>query len=48
MFQLSRRADYAIRAMVHLAGVPPGEVASVATIAQEQQVPAPFLAGIAT
>ena len=48
MFQLSRRADYATRAMVHLAGMPPGAVASVATIAQEQQVPAPFLAGIAT
>jgi Rrf2 family iron-sulfur cluster assembly transcriptional regulator len=42
----SRSAEYAIRAFVHLAQVPDGKYAMVKTIAEEEDIPAHFLAKI--
>ena len=42
----SRSAEYAIRAFVHLAQVPEGKFAMVKNIAQEEHIPAHFLAKI--
>ena len=42
----SRSAEYAIRAFVHLAQVPEGKFAMVKNIAQEERIPAHFLAKI--
>jgi len=42
----SRSAEYAIRAFVHLAQVPEGKFAMVKNIAQEEKIPAHFLAKI--
>jgi len=42
----SRSAEYAIRAFVHLAGLPAGEFAMVRNIAAESDIPAHFLAKI--
>lgn len=44
--QITRQADYAIRAILHLAQLPPGTRASTAQIAQAQQIPLTFLAKI--
>ena len=41
--QLTRTADYAIRVMIHLAGVPSGARISRETLAQWTQVPVEFL-----
>jgi len=40
----SRSAEYAIRAFVHLAQVPEGKYAMVKNIAEQEQIPAHFLA----
>src|SRR5512146_3148413 len=42
----SRSAEYAIRAFVHLAQVPEGEYAMVKNIAEQEEMPAHFLAKI--
>ena len=42
----SRSAEYAIRAFVHLAQVPEGKYAMVKNIAEQEQIPAHFLAKI--
>lgn len=42
----SRSAEYAIRAFVHLADVPPGKYAMVKQIAEQADIPAHFLAKI--
>jgi Rrf2 family protein len=42
----SRSAEYAIRAFVHLAQVPEGKYAMVKQIAEEERIPAHFLAKI--
>lgn len=42
----SRSAEYAIRAFVHLAQVPDGRFAMVKQIAQQEEIPAHFLAKI--
>jgi Rrf2 family protein len=42
----SRSAEYAIRAMVHMATLPPGEYAMVKHIAAEGAIPTHFLAKI--
>jgi Rrf2 family transcriptional regulator, iron-sulfur cluster assembly transcription factor len=42
----SRSAEYAIRAFVHLAQVPEGKYAMVKNIAQQEGIPAHFLAKI--
>ena len=40
----SRSAGYAIRALVHLAALPPGEYAMAKGIADQAAIPSPFLA----
>jgi Rrf2 family protein len=45
-FQLTRRADYAIRAMLALARIEEGERLSARQIAAEQAIPARFLPAI--
>jgi Rrf2 family protein len=42
----SRSADYAIRSFVHLARIPEGKFAMARHIAEEEQIPAHFLAKI--
>ena len=42
----SRSAEYAIRAFVHLAGVPDGKYAMVKHIAEQEEIPSHFLAKI--
>ena len=42
----SRSAEYAIRAFVHLAQIPEGKYAMVKNIAEQEQIPAHFLAKI--
>jgi Rrf2 family iron-sulfur cluster assembly transcriptional regulator len=42
----SRSAEYAIRAFVHLAQVPQGRYAMVKNVAEEEDIPAHFLAKI--
>jgi len=42
----SRSAEYAIRAFVHLAQVPDGKYAMVKNIAEQEEIPAHFLAKI--
>lgn len=44
--QITRQADYAVRAVLYLAGLGPGGQASTAKIAVEQKIPATFLAKI--
>ena len=44
--QITRQADYAIRAILYLAQLKPGAQASTATIAREQHIPLTFLAKI--
>ena len=46
MLEITRQADYALRAATELARVPPGERISTATIATQQNIPLPFLAKI--
>ena len=42
----SKSSEYAIRATIHLARVPDGDFAMAKDIAQEEEIPAPFLAKI--
>jgi len=44
--QLSRKADYALRAVMHFAGMPKGKLASIGTVAKAQKIPREFLAKI--
>ena len=44
--QITRQADYAVRAMVYLAQMGPEQRASTSQIAQEKQIPPSFLAKI--
>jgi Rrf2 family protein len=44
--QITRQADYAIRAVLHLAKLPSDQRAATSQIAQEQHIPASFLAKI--
>ena len=44
--QITRQADYAVRAILHLAQVKNGERTSTSTIAKEQGIPPSFLAKI--
>jgi len=44
--QITRQADYAIRAIMYLAQLKPGTQASTAQIAREQRIPLTFLAKI--
>ena len=46
MMQLTRKADYAIRSMIYLAGLPEDRVALIGEIAEATQVPPAFLAKI--
>ena len=44
--QITRQADYALRAVKYLARLAPGEKASTSAIAAEQRIPPSFLAKI--
>ena len=44
--QLSRKSDYALRAVMHLAGLPKGKLASIGAVAEAQSIPREFLAKI--
>ena len=44
--QITRQADYAIRAMLYIAKLKPDERASTINIAKEQHIPSSFLAKI--
>lgn len=44
--QITRQADYAIRAIMHLAQLGPDEKASTSQIAEEKDIPLSFLAKI--
>jgi Rrf2 family protein len=46
MLEITRQADYALRAAIAVARMPYGERAPTATIAAEQKIPLPFLAKI--
>lgn len=44
--QLSRKADYALRAVMHFSGLPKGKLASIGAVAKSQKIPREFLAKI--
>jgi Rrf2 family protein len=44
--QITRQADYAVRAVLHLAQIKIGDRASTSTVAKEQRIPPSFLAKI--
>jgi len=44
--QLSRKSDYALRAVMHFAGLPKGQLASIGQVAKAQSIPREFLAKI--
>jgi len=44
--KLTRLADYAVRAVVHLAAKKNGEIATIAEIAERQEIPSSFLAKV--
>jgi Rrf2 family protein len=44
--QITRQADYAVRAILYLARLNPNERAATSTVAQEQHIPPSFLAKI--
>jgi Rrf2 family protein len=46
VMQITRQADYALRAVIYLSKLGPEERAATAQIAQEQQIPPSFLAKI--
>ncbi len=46
MLEITRQADYALRAAIEAARLPEGERISTATIAARQKIPLPFLAKI--
>ncbi len=44
--RLSRKSDYALRAVMHFAGLPKGKLASIGEVAKAQGIPREFLAKI--
>jgi len=46
LLQVSRKVDYALRAMIHLASLPPGARAPQQEVAARQDIPREFLAKI--
>ena len=44
--QITRQADYAVRAVLHLARIGTSERAATSTVAKEQNIPPSFLAKI--
>src|SRR5574341_436063 len=46
MLEVTRQADYALRAATEIARLPEGERIATATIASQQSIPLPFLAKI--
>ena len=46
VLQISRKIDYALRAAIHLAGLPPGRVASLQDLSGTLHLPREFLAKI--
>lgn len=46
VLQISRKIDYALRAMIHLAGLPPGRIASLQDMSVMLHLPREFLAKI--
>src|SRR6266508_4028271 len=44
--QITRQADYAVRAVLHLAQIKNGERAATSVVAKEQRIPPSFLAKI--
>ena len=44
--QLSRKSDYALRAIRHLSGLPKGKLGSINSIAEAESIPREFLAKI--
>ena len=44
--QITRQADYAVRAVLYLARLGSGERAATSTVAEEQRIPPSFLAKI--
>src|ERR1035438_8023102 len=44
--QLTRAADYAVRVMIHLAGLPPGARASRGELARAAECPEPLLSKV--
>ena len=44
--RLSRKSDYALRAVMHFAGLPKGQLASIGEVAKAQSIPREFLAKI--
>lgn len=44
--QLSRKADYALRAIRHVSGLPKGKLGSINSIAEAEAIPREFLAKI--
>ncbi len=46
MLEITRQADYALRAVIEVARLPEGERAPTSMIAEQQQIPLPFLAKI--
>ncbi len=44
--QITRQADYAVRAVLHLAKLGPNQYAATSRIAQEERIPPSFLAKI--
>ncbi|MBT1074578.1 RrF2 family transcriptional regulator [Geobacter grbiciae] len=46
MMELTRKGEYAIRGIIHLAQLPPGKVALISEIAEATDVPQTFLAKI--
>jgi Rrf2 family protein len=43
LMEITRQADYAVRAMIHLGSMPPDTRVSSAVISRAQRVPLPFL-----
>src|SRR5262245_1500825 len=46
VLQISRKIDYALRAMLHLAGLPEGRIASLQDLSSTLHLPREFLAKI--
>jgi Rrf2 family protein len=46
VLRISRKIDYAVRAMIHLASIPPGTVVPFREIGRQMSVPEDFLAKI--
>lgn len=44
--EITRQADYAVRAVLHIAKLPEGERLATSTIAEQEHIPLPFLAKI--